>query len=186
MLPLLSAFSLSTLVPARTGILFPATPINLTAHPLCYGGYFPIAINLTIPSVPHLNTTFPATCRRIIVSTRTGDTLDLTSAIRWNETCVWYVTQPARASFVVRVRGDAKLVIDSVDGLPVGQTLTEGRFEIDVNRELFYRWYNGPSSTDSVSSLRLTPRTGSPQYRSQVYADFEPGEKPEYFTEEGT
>jgi hypothetical protein len=94
---------------------------------------------------------------------------------------VWYAARPSRAIFVVKTRGDARLTLDFLDGRIVGDVLTEGRFEFDFDRDVFFRWWNGPSSTDSFASMRLVQRDNSLPYASQVWADFEPGDQPEFF-----
>jgi hypothetical protein len=181
-------------IPAHTGLIFPQAPISLAevAGRSVYGGYFPAAIDLSLKSSdlsgPHANVTFPATCQRILVSTRPAEELTLNHLPNTTkpveETCVWYASRPSLVVFVVRTRGDGLLTIDSVDGAPVGQTIAEGRAQFETQSHILYRWRQSANSVDSFASMRATQRDNSLPYKSRVFEDFVPGAAPHYFVAE--
>jgi hypothetical protein len=188
MLLLLAVLSRSAVIPPRTGIIYPHGGVNFTegaSHFRLYGGYFPNAVNVSLPIVNHLNATFPAGCQRIVVSTRTGETFDLNhianSTASANTTCVWYAARPSRAVFVVRTRGDAHVVVDLLDGRPVGDVVTEGRVELDFEESLLFRWFTAPNSVDSFANVRFAQRANALPFATQIFEDFAPTARPQLF-----
>jgi hypothetical protein len=186
MLSLFAYASLSLRIPARTALIFPKSPIGLANVGLVYGGYFPSNLSLSFLdsdlSQPHFNVTFPATCQRIIVSSRVPEDLTIRDPI--GQTCVWYISKPSLIVFTVGSPGDGLLTVDSIDGIAVDKKIGEGTAEFKTKFSILFRWRQSLDSADSFAKMRAISRDNSFPYKSQIFEDFRPADAPRYFTAE--
>jgi hypothetical protein len=109
--------ALSDLYPPRTAVVFPYGPVDITvssSRTSAWGAYFPTALSLTPPG-PSLNVTIPTSCKRLTISTRHPEHLELVAL----DDCLWYLSVEGDFTYTTDNLSDrATGYLEIFDGAP--------------------------------------------------------------------